>query len=118
MFVMNCEVNHAEILRFPKEAPISKKQPRKIQQKQRKMKLKKTGEDSALNERGSVSAGSSVMETDSVVPEPTGGSDMDTFHSVKCSICTTEVGVYDRALEQSSYRLYRALYKFCILLLL
>lgn len=91
MFVINCDVNKTEILKFPKEAPLSKKQQKKNKRKQKKMKLLKMDEDGT----DLVDAGTSIMGSKSAICDLVEQIDMDTFHPVKCSICTTEVGVYD-----------------------
>jgi len=60
MFVMNCNVDRSEILRYPKQADKSRRRSRK--------------QAEAATEQGTSDAA---------------------YYAVRCSICTTEVGVFD-----------------------
>ena len=87
MFVMNCDVQDTESLSFPKEKAMSKKQQKKLQRKHKRLKVEET----------ELSAPSTSTDT---MPDDTHSVAMDTgpdsFHPVKCSVCTTEVGVFDK----------------------
>ena len=79
MFVMNCSVDHSEVLSFPEEKP---KQSKKKQKKNKKQKLEET--DSAKK-----GPETNTMDTVAMVTE-------DTYYPVRCTECTTQVGVFDK----------------------
>ncbi|XP_064621780.1 E2F-associated phosphoprotein-like [Lineus longissimus] len=68
MFVMNCNVNNTEVLRYPKGNP------------KKKNKSKKRKHDADLEEEAAPDCGLNEGEA---------------YHPVKCGECTTEVGVMD-----------------------
>lgn len=67
MFVMNCTVSKEEVLKFPEQAMKNRRRERK--------KMKTPSADSAVQ---------------------TLSKDVDCYHPVKCSECSTEVAVYDK----------------------
>ncbi|XP_073410321.1 E2F-associated phosphoprotein [Dendrobates tinctorius] len=81
MFVMNCIVNKEEVLKFP-EQPI----------KNRRRERKKRKAASTV----------SAMETQS--------KEVDMYHPVKCSECSTEVAVYDK---EEVYHFFNVLASHC-----
>lgn len=75
MFVTNCTVDDTERLKYPTEGKKNKKNKNKRQKTE-------------LTETSSSSSSVDKCTVDTV--------DDDMYNPVKCSQCTTEVGVYDK----------------------
>ena len=90
MFVMNCKVDHTQVLRFPKE-----------EKKKKRKKKKAKFADSPAD--GSSGSGDAVAGTE----------EEDCYHPVRCEICTTEVGVFDK---DEVYHFFNVLasYSWCV----
>ena len=78
MFVMNCHVDHTEILKYPLQSGKQKNRQTKKQQKAEGQVQSTATADSSRD-----------SATDDTIK------DVDVYHPVRCSSCTTEVGVCD-----------------------
>ena len=83
MFVMNCDVDDTERLKFPKQDSDKKGKKRK--------KGKAANQNTADSSMDNTSPSSVAPEGDT---DPPGG-DTDMYNPVRCTECNTEVGVYD-----------------------
>ena len=99
MFVKNCDVNMAEKLRYP----IGKNK-----KKRKKVQLKSPLEDlEAVDGNTDNITVTSTESADNSAPSTSERTDREeVFHPVKCSVCNTEVGVYD---EDEVYHFFNVL---------
>ena len=79
MFVTNCKVITAEVLRFPKGGKLKKKK-----------KNAKSESSSSASTTGDVDIGNQTAA------EPNNSADDEKYNPVKCEQCNTEVGVLDK----------------------
>lgn len=83
MFVMNCKVDPTEVLKYPQQSATASKKNKTKRQKPKEGSTSDTPGPEASSSRSDPE----TLNTDS---------DTDVYHPVRCTSCTTEVGVCDQ----------------------